>query len=112
MSPWLFPFSDEVAKMYSKCGVILLLSVLQTTPQKNFIISFLQYNWKYNTKHEDNSAHSKYSGTRLIRTPRGHAKVSVLSGLILKKMYELFRVGTNETVRKTLEPAHLNFSAP
>ena len=42
---------------------------------------------------------SKYSGTRLIRTPRGHAKVSVLSGLILEKMYELFRVGTNENVR-------------
>ena len=46
-----------------------------------------------------------YSGTRLKRTPRGHAKVSVLtgvrilSGLILEKMYELFRVGTSETVR-------------
>ena len=25
--------------------------------------------------------------------------VSVLSGLILEKMYELFRIGTNETVR-------------
>ena len=46
--------------------------------------------------------------TRLIRTPRGHAKVSLLTGvcilkgergLILEKVYDLFRVGTNETVR-------------
>ena len=37
-------------------------------------------------KYEDNSAYSKYSGTRLIRTPKGHAKVSVLTGVRIKRV--------------------------
>ena len=45
-----------------------------------------------------------YSGTLLIRTLTEHAivsllNVSILSGLIVEKIYELFFVGIKETVR-------------
>ena len=44
--------------------------------------------------------YNKKNGTPLIRTPMGHATVSVLSGLILEKVYEFFFSAVkNETVR-------------
>lgn len=98
------PFNCASSLLSESLFQALLLQTVKTFPDSKDILLLLLFiiQSQYSIGHVYMSAYlpcifewnhinyNKKNGTPLIRTPMGHATVSVLSGLILEKVYEFF----------------------
>ena len=98
------PFNCASSLLSESLFQALLLQTVKTFPDAKDILLLLLFiiHSQYSIGHVYMSAYlpsifewnhifyNKKNGTPLIRTPMGHATVSVLSGLILEKVYEFF----------------------
>ena len=98
------PFNCASSLLSESLFQALLLQTVKTFPDAKDILLLLLFiiQSQYSIGHVYMSAYlpcifewnhinyNKKNGTPLIRTPMGHATVSVLSGLILEKVYEFF----------------------